>query len=136
MNNQVTSVEQSQRLLALGIPAEKASMGWSVIAGDTRLIVKVPGPYVVPAFTVADLLGMLPSRLNVDGDKLSLRIYRGRFTSKNSWDIWYERDEIEIRTCMISKGDTLISAAFEMVKTLCEDGKLFCLRLNKNRKYL
>lgn len=59
MENQVTSIEQSKRLLELGVPAEKASMGWSVIAGDTRLIVKVPGPYVVPAFTVYDLLEII-----------------------------------------------------------------------------
>lgn len=28
MKNQVTSIEQSRRLIGLGVPAEKASMGW------------------------------------------------------------------------------------------------------------
>lgn len=56
MENQVTSIEQSQRLLELGVPAEKASMGWSEIAGERRLIMKVPRPYVVPAFTEFDIM--------------------------------------------------------------------------------
>lgn len=67
MENQVTSIEQSRRLLELGVPAEKASMCWSEIAGERRLIMKVPGPYVVPAFTVADLLGMLPITMTEQG---------------------------------------------------------------------
>lgn len=59
MENQVTSIEQSKRLLELGVPAENASMCWSEIAGERRLIMKVPGPYVVPAFTVADLIDII-----------------------------------------------------------------------------
>lgn len=152
MENQVTSIEQSKRLLEMGIPAEKASMVWyrrggvgldsnnKIMWGDWELsmppITSNWYQETIPAFTVADLLGMLPSRMKVDGNTLKLRIYRGRYVDDNSWDIWYERDEIEIRTCTSAKGNTLIDAAFEMVKTLCEDGKLFSLRLNKNRKYI
>lgn len=67
MESQVTSIEQSKRLLELGVPAENASMCWSEIDGERRLIMKVPGTYVVPAFTVADLLGMLPLTVEEDG---------------------------------------------------------------------
>lgn len=76
MKEQVTSIEQSKRLIELGVPAEKASMVWFpeykivdnairiVPNGNYKLIIK--NPYilkdkVVPAFTVADLIAILPT---------------------------------------------------------------------------
>ena len=69
MENQVTSIEQSKRLIELGVPAEKASMIYQshFTQGVPKLYAQ---PYqrngyppkekiredVVPAFTVADLL--------------------------------------------------------------------------------
>lgn len=71
MKNQVTSIEQSKRLIELGVPAEKASMVWEMDEDCARLKIwntdketrrvlhnKYPN-YYVPAFTVADLLGMI-----------------------------------------------------------------------------
>jgi hypothetical protein len=68
MKNQVTSIEQSKRLIELGVPAEKASMVWETDEDCARLKIwntdegtrrvlhnKYPN-YYVPAFTVADLL--------------------------------------------------------------------------------
>lgn len=73
MENQVTSIEQSKRLIELGVPAEKASMVWEMDEDCARLKIwntdketrrvlhnKYPN-YYVPAFTVADLMGLLPS---------------------------------------------------------------------------
>lgn len=73
MKDQVTSFEQSKRLIELGVPAEKASMVWEMDEDCARLKIwntdketrrvlhnKYPN-YYVPAFTVADLLGLLPS---------------------------------------------------------------------------
>ena len=73
MKNQVTSIGQSKRLIELGVPAEKASMVWEMDEDCARLKIwntdketrralhnKYPN-YYVPAFTVADLLGLLPS---------------------------------------------------------------------------
>lgn len=73
MKNQVTGIEQSKRLIELGVPAEKASMVWEMDEDCARLKIwntdketrralhnKYPN-YYVPAFTVADLLGLLPS---------------------------------------------------------------------------
>lgn len=73
MENQVTSIEQSKRLIDLGVPAEKASMIYQshFTQGVPKLYAQ---PYqrngyppkekiredVVPAFTVADLLGVMP----------------------------------------------------------------------------
>lgn len=73
MKNQVTSIGQSKRLIELGAPAEKASMVWEMDEDCARLKIwntdketrrvlhnKYPN-YYVPAFTVADLMGLLPS---------------------------------------------------------------------------
>lgn len=71
MKDQVTSIEQSKRLIELGVPAEKASMVWEMDEDCARLKIwntdketrrvlhnKYPN-YYVPAFTVVDLLGMI-----------------------------------------------------------------------------
>lgn len=75
MENQVTSIEQSKRLIELGVPAEKASMVWEMDEDCARLKIwntdketrrvlhnKYPN-YYVPAFTVADLLAVLPKTI-------------------------------------------------------------------------
>lgn len=75
MKNQVTSIEQSKRLIELGVPAEKASMVWEMDEDCARLKIwntdeetrrilhnKYPN-YYVPAFTVADLLAVLPKTI-------------------------------------------------------------------------
>lgn len=73
MKDQVTSIELSKRLIELGVPAEKASMVWEMDEDCARLKIwntdeetrrilhnKYPN-YYVPAFTVADLMGMIKS---------------------------------------------------------------------------
>lgn len=75
MKNQVTSIGQSKRLIELGVPAEKASMVWHRMfrdkkTGYTEWALKI-GPIqkfpqlevlqIIPAFTVADLLGLIKS---------------------------------------------------------------------------
>lgn len=69
MKDQVTSIEQSKRLIELRVPAGKASMVWVVTGrstydlkiwktdAETKAILhqKFPNGYI-PAFTVADLL--------------------------------------------------------------------------------
>lgn len=75
----VTTIEQSRRLLKLGVPAEKASLCWFeemeykpskeqwLPTGMTWVktwdSVVMPNDAVTPAFTVADLLGMMPKTL-------------------------------------------------------------------------
>lgn len=78
MIDQVTSIEQSKRLLELGVPAEKACMVWfpEYKIGDNKLPIYPTGNYelvmkyksfgdmedkVIPAFTVADLIAILPT---------------------------------------------------------------------------
>lgn len=65
MKDQVTSIEQSKRLVELGVPAEKASMVWlaPIDLNEYYLTTKMgyccPDERDIPAFTVADLLGLL-----------------------------------------------------------------------------
>lgn len=73
MKEQVTSIEQSKRLIELGVPAEKASMVWETISfvhNPTLLIWEantdmkywqVDNLGYVPAFTIADLIDILPT---------------------------------------------------------------------------
>lgn len=78
MKDQVTSFEQPKRLIEMGVPAQKASMVWitGYFFGEptSRAIMKesddcilsicrdrsmLMGDNIVPAFTVADLLGII-----------------------------------------------------------------------------
>lgn len=65
MRDQVTSIEQSKRLIEMGVPADKASMVWlaPMDTNEYHLTTKIgyccPDERDIPAFTVADLLGIL-----------------------------------------------------------------------------
>lgn len=78
MKDQVTSIEQSKRLIELGVPAERASMVWFPVAEYTGkgFEMILTGEYdlyckdrtatqyadcIFYAFTVADLLGLFKS---------------------------------------------------------------------------
>lgn len=74
MKEQVTSIEQSKRLIELGVPAQKASMVWDTITPASHPILrvvldedvdtrrwKVNNTDSIPAFTVADLIAILPT---------------------------------------------------------------------------
>ena len=108
MENQVTSIEQSKRLLELGVPTEKASMCWSEIGGERRLIMKVPGPYVVPAFTAVDLFDII-------GEPEGYAFY------VTKWDEDYAV-ELAGDKPLFFRNKRLIDSAFQMVERLYEEG--------------
>ncbi len=59
MKNQVTSIEQSKRLIELGVPADKASMVYRKRYIKNEYVLDVLSremEVIAPAFTVADLL--------------------------------------------------------------------------------
>lgn len=77
MKDQVTSIEQSKRLIELGVPADRASMVYrkTNVVGIVRLEVKNgKGGIVAPAFTVADLLILLSDMAEKCG--VSIRIHQ------------------------------------------------------------
>lgn len=99
MKNQVTSIEQSRRLLELGVSAEKASMCWVKDPNESEYNLCVHDEYCyevaalkpVPAFTVADLLGMMPGL--IDGNKALFIERRSVGCSGSEWCIGY-RDRV------------------------------------------
>lgn len=78
MKEQVTSIEQSKRLIELGVPAHKASMVWDPnyrFDSATRQFIPtvvydlcmkhkaytIIKEELIPAFTIADLIAILPT---------------------------------------------------------------------------
>ena len=105
MKDQVTSIEQSKRLIELGVPAEKASMIYQshFTQGVPKLYAQ---PYqrngyppkekiredVVPAFTVADLLGLLPPKISCqDPSDGNFRMRRYMGENGIEWVVDYDR---------------------------------------------
>lgn len=119
MENQVTSIEQSKRLLKLDIPAEKASMVWcqnvlSVADGIDYEAAQKAGAEVVPAFTLYDLMELLP----VEMLGYSMVIRRFGF---GCYEIRYERvewidGEKGIIVLLEKSGLTLFDAAYMMLE--------------------
>lgn len=125
MKDQVTSVEQSKRLLDAGIPSTLSSMSWvrvpewtgddgDKIWGRWQLMInpvdhKVDQE-VLPAFTVGDLIRMLPP----DEDIYNLVIER---SPNLGWDVRYR----EIGTDYLIRGKHdifLVGALVQMVEEI------------------
>lgn len=114
MKDQVTSIEQSKRLIELGVPADKASMVWELAhgaAGEINYELKIwqeckldkilayqefPESFI-PAFTVADLLEVLPKAIWDDVKGWSLLVIR--FRSKGFPRVGYEAEQGIIWSC-------------------------------------
>ena len=127
MKNQVTSIEQSKLLLELGVPAEKASMAWAQCSGEWHLSVLphytaskeyIDSGISIPAFTVADLLGMLPAGITYS----RLRITHSTYSKSEYWIVLHKRVG-RSKGCIVSFGDrTLIQPACDMIEWLVSNG--------------
>ena len=125
MKSQVTSIEQSRRLLELGVPAEKASMVWyAPDAGfmDYHLETKegycCPDERDVPAFTIADLLRMLPSKISwQDPSDGNFRMRRYRGEDGIEWVIYYDRcvfGRISIIDTLVETIECLVANGYKL----------------------
>lgn len=132
MENQVTSIEQSKRLIDLGVPAEKASMIYQshFTQGVPKLYAQ---PYqrngyppkekiredVVPAFTVADLLGMIPAEITYG----RLYVSHPKIPSvKNDFNVFYKRVGREKGAIKSFRHPNLTCACVMMVEWLLSNG--------------
>lgn len=93
MENQVTSIEQSERLLALGIPAEKASLVWTTVDDNETVVERdlcLPENIEGYAFTVADMMGILPAEIDADCGLCYLQIKK-LYEDRNytEWGVYY-----------------------------------------------
>ena len=123
MKDQVTSVEQSKHLLGIGIPSTLSSMSWVRVferTGDSddktwgswQLSINPVDPKVdqevIPAFTVGDLIRMLPP----EEDIYNLVIGR---SPNLGWDVRYNEHN-SLSYIWPVHGYTLVNALVEMVE--------------------
>jgi|UniRef100_UPI003FED953C hypothetical protein len=131
MTDQVTSIEQSKRLIELGVPAEKASMIYQshFTQGVPKLYAQ---PYqrngyppkekiredVVPAFTVADLLGLLPPKISCqDPSDGNFRMRRYMGENGIEWVVDYDRfiaNDVSIINALVETIILLVSTKHEL----------------------
>lgn len=135
MTNRVTSIEQSKRLLELGVSTDKASMVWvpdykfddqtrqfvptgAFDLGIKHRVFNVLGEEVIPAFTVANLLEMLPAGITYG----RLYITRSFYSKGEDWRVFYKRVGVS-KGSIISFGDrTLIVPACNMIEWVVSNG--------------
>ena len=131
MTDQVTSVEQSKRLIEMGVPAEKASMVWHTmpaVIGRSKLLIaeeehvgwmcrNFPGQYA-PAFTVADLLGLLPPKISCqDPSDGNFRMRRYMGENGIEWVVDYDRfiaNDVSIINALVETIILLVSTKHEL----------------------
>lgn len=131
MTDQVTSIEQSKRLIELGVPAEKASMVWHTmpaVIGRSKLRIaeeehvgwmcrNFPGQYA-PAFTVADLLGLLPPKISCqDPSDGNFRMRRYMGENGIEWVVDYDRfiaNDVSIINALVETIVLLVSTKHEL----------------------
>lgn len=127
MTNQVTSIEQSKRLLELGVPAEKASMAWAQCSGEWHLSVLphytaskeyIDSGISIPAFTVTDLLEMLPAGITYG----RLYITRSSYSKGEDWRVFYKRVGVSKRSIISFGNHTLIVPACNMIEWVVSNG--------------
>ena len=135
MTDQVTSVEQSKRLIEMGVPADKASMVWELAhgaAGEINYELKIwqeckldkilayqefPESFI-PAFTVADLLGLLPPKISYqDPSDGNFRMRRYMGENGIEWVVDYDRfiaNDVSIINVLVEAIILLVSTKHEL----------------------
>lgn len=136
MKDQVTSIEQSKRLIELGVPADKASMVWEWVSSavdeinyelkiwqecklDKILAYQEFPESFIPAFTVADLLGMIPAEITYG----RLYVSHPKIPSvKNDFNVFYKRVGREKGAIKSFRHPNLTCACVMMVEWLLSNG--------------
>lgn len=113
MKNQVTSIEQSKRLIELGVPAEKVSMVWFPVAEYTGkgFEMMLTGEYdlyckdrtaiqyadcIFYAFTVADLLAVLPKKIMTNGGKVHILHIEACSSTSPCWCLYWGDEATQV----------------------------------------
>lgn len=143
MKDQVTSFEQSKRLLDAGIPSTLSSVSWVRVPewmGDSgykiwgawQLLINPVDPEegqeVIPAFTVGDLIRMLPP----DEDIYNLVVER---SPNRGWDVRYR----EIGTDYLIRGKhdiSLVGALVQMVEEIKREEDADPLHIRRIHPYV
>ncbi len=131
MNKICTSIEQSQKLIELGIDANTADMDYIQFANDPKVYDCVINIYnneheddCIPAWSLSALLELIPPYLGEFSEGIDFEF------SKSMNGKWYSARYFQLnnnRAITFNKvvtGDTAIDAAFEMVVWLKENNKI------------
>ena len=132
MNKICTSIEQSQKLIELGIDVNTADMYYYTVNGDWEWY-KTPNiienindldEHTIPAWSLTALLELIPPYLEEFNDGIDFGF------SKSMNGKWYSAHYIQLdnsRLITFAKtvtGDTSVDAAFEMIVWLKENNKI------------
>ena len=137
MNKICTSIEQSKKLLELGVDVNTADMYYEEVCNSSKAIIgnyilhnqcmedkdykKLSNPVLSPAWSISALLGLMPKLYEFENDPddggCQPNLCKG--WDNNQWHIVY-RSSIYITEWY----DEPIDAAFEMIVWLKENNKL------------
>lgn len=137
MNKICTSLDQSKKLLELGIDITTADMWWQTSEEDGVYEKECPCLYVgeipkymidylipIPAWSLSALLKLIPPYLGEFNEGIDFgfgKSMNGKWYSAHYLQ-YFQNDDVEaIKTVT---GDTAVDAAFEMVVWLKENGKI------------
>ena len=119
MNKICTSIDQSQKLIELGVDINTADMYWSLTnQNHPPVIGKYCAEYggmQLPAWSLTALLELMPDVINING----INYRQQEFKTKNSYCYCYADERFPI-----SFDGQPVDAAFEMVVWLKENDKL------------
>lgn len=115
MENQVTSIEQSRRLLEVGVQAEMASLVWTTV-DDNKTVVErdlcLPENIEGYAFTVADLIDII-------GEPEGYAFYVTKWDAGEDYAV-----ELAGDNPLFFRNKRLIDSAFQMVERLYEEVRI------------
>lgn len=132
MSKQVLSIEQMRQLQDIGVDTKDASMCYVIDSSKSfKPILCISGneseyldadSYIVPAFTLSDLVEFLPNYITDDKVMNSiLQIELFSPESKRAWSVGYMNVESSVKRVFSIKKE-LIDSVYEIVCWLAENG--------------
>lgn len=134
IEDQVTSIEQSNKLISLGIPAENASMAWTTVNGYKTVVERdlcLPENIEGYAFTVADLLGILPEIIEDRGHLCGCAFKKDMF----GYTIEYYCNLCKL-SITFATYDTAINAVVYAVEWIAKNGYSFTNKIVLTKRFM
>ena len=150
MTKQVLDVQQMQHLQELGLKLKETMLYWArcvdnnpraathygkwvLIKGNNAQTVGLMHWEFIPAYTLQDILDLLPVIIKPQDNKLELRIKRFVFDSGIKYAVLYEKQDY-IDWYVMQSDSVLIDAAYDMLCWCLENGYIRKEAQNENSK--
>lgn len=126
MNKICTSIEQSERLIELGIDVSTADMYWEYDFTEHECVLKIMDnnfdDNCIPAWSLSALFEQLPYELcDDDGNSCYLRIYK---EYGDEYKLEYTDPNGEFESIETNGYEHFVDACYEMIVKLKENGKI------------